>query len=93
MDPLGVAVSPDGAGVYVADSGSNTVSQHDLGADGGLQPKSTPAVATGGGSVHIAFSPLPCVSTSKEQCKDGGWRNFPQFKNQGDCVSFVETGK
>jgi hypothetical protein len=33
------------------------------------------------------------VSTSKEQCRDGGWRNFPQFKNHGDCVSFVETGK
>jgi hypothetical protein len=33
------------------------------------------------------------VPTSKDQCKNGGWRNFPQFKNQGDCVSFVETGK
>jgi hypothetical protein len=31
------------------------------------------------------------VPTSKEQCKNGGWRNFPQFKNQGDCVSFVAT--
>jgi hypothetical protein len=27
--------------------------------------------------------------TSGEQCKNGGWTNFPQFKNQGDCVSFV----
>jgi hypothetical protein len=35
----------------------------------------------------------PLVPTSKDQCKHGGWRNFPQFKNQGDCVSFVETGK
>ena len=24
-----------------------------------------------------------------EECKKGGWRNFPQFKNQGQCVSFV----
>jgi hypothetical protein len=31
--------------------------------------------------------------TRKDQCKKGGWRNYPQFKNQGDCVSFVETGK
>jgi hypothetical protein len=30
--------------------------------------------------------PLP---TSKDQCKNGGWRNYPGFKNQGDCVSFV----
>ena len=29
--------------------------------------------------------------TSKDQCKGGGWRNYPQFKNQGDCVSFVAT--
>jgi hypothetical protein len=34
-------------------------------------------------------SPLP---TSKDQCKNGGWRNFGVFKNQGDCVSFVATG-
>jgi hypothetical protein len=30
--------------------------------------------------------------TAKEQCKNGGWRNFGVFKNQGDCVSFVATG-
>ena len=33
------------------------------------------------------------VPTSKDQCKDGGWHQYPQFRNQGDCVSFVETGK
>jgi len=33
--------------------------------------------------------PLP---TSKEQCKNGGWRTYGVFKNQGDCVSFVATG-
>jgi hypothetical protein len=31
------------------------------------------------------------IPTTKEQCKNGGWRNFPGFKNQGDCVSFVAT--
>ena len=31
-------------------------------------------------------------STAKDQCKNGGWRNFPGFKNEGDCVSFVATG-
>jgi hypothetical protein len=30
--------------------------------------------------------------TSKDQCKNGGWRSFPGFRNQGDCVSFVATG-
>jgi hypothetical protein len=28
--------------------------------------------------------------TSKDQCKNGGWKALPQFKNQGQCVSFVE---
>jgi hypothetical protein len=29
--------------------------------------------------------------TSKDQCKKGGWKSFnnPSFKNQGQCVSFV----
>lgn len=32
---------------------------------------------------------------SKDECKDGGWRNFsdPAFKNQGDCVSWVDSRK
>jgi hypothetical protein len=29
--------------------------------------------------------------TSKEQCKKGGWTEFG-FKNQGQCVAFVERG-
>ena len=35
----------------------------------------------GGITVHDAGP------TSKDQCKDGGWQNFPGFRNQGDCVS------
>ncbi len=31
----------------------------------------------------------PRVPTSKAQCNKGGWRNYPQFKNQGQCVAFV----
>jgi hypothetical protein len=31
--------------------------------------------------------------TTTDQCKRGGWRNFPQFSNQGRCVRFVQTGK
>ena len=34
-------------------------------------------------------SPTP---TSKRQCKNGGWHNFPQFKNQGQCIAFVNHG-
>jgi hypothetical protein len=38
-------------------------------------------------TVHDAV-PFP---TAKDQCKNGGWRAFPQFRNQGQCVSFVES--
>jgi len=33
--------------------------------------------------------------TNKEECKQDGWRTFnvPRaFKNQGDCIQFVNTG-
>ncbi|MBI3636007.1 MAG: hypothetical protein HY216_07300 [Candidatus Rokubacteria bacterium] len=40
-------------------------------------------------SVAALTPPLP---TSADQCKNGGWRAFGVFKNQGDCVSFVATG-
>ena len=36
--------------------------------------------------VHDAAPPTP---TSKDQCKGNGWRNFPGFKNQGSCISFL----
>ena len=39
----------------------------------------------------VAVTPQPRVPITKGQCKNGGWRNFPGFKNQGDCVSFVAT--
>jgi hypothetical protein len=35
--------------------------------------------------------------TSKDDCKDGGWKNFTSapgpFKNQGDCVSYFAHQK
>ena len=46
-----------------------------------------------GGTGDLAFTPLP---TSKDQCKKGGWQRFRfpySFKNQGDCIQFVNTGK
>jgi hypothetical protein len=36
----------------------------------------------------IVMCALPA---NKAQCKNGGWRDYPPFKNQGDCVSFVAT--
>jgi hypothetical protein len=40
----------------------------------------------------ITIVDSPPMPTTKDQCRDGGWRAFGVFKNQGDCVSFVATG-
>ncbi len=34
---------------------------------------------------------LPPLPTTKEQCMNGGYKAFG-FKNQGECVAFVERG-
>jgi len=36
--------------------------------------------------------------TKKDECKKGGWAdltraNGSSFKNQGDCIQYVNTGK
>jgi hypothetical protein len=43
-------------------------------------------------SGDITVVDAPPLPTSKDQCKNGGWRDFADFKNQGDCVSWVATG-
>ena len=36
----------------------------------------------------------PRLPTSKDQCKRGGWESFGSaFRNQGQCVAFVERSK
>ena len=53
-------------------------------------PSNDPDWVVSNGDLTVTDAhPFP---TSMDQCKNGGWRNFPGFKNQGDCVSFVATG-
>ncbi len=48
----------------------------------------TPFVLDSG---DITITDAPSLPTSKEQCKNGGWRQFGKaFKNQGQCVAFVQ---
>ena len=43
-----------------------------------------------GNIVVVDSAALP---TAKAQCKNGGWKNYGDtFKNQGQCVAFVERG-
>jgi hypothetical protein len=36
-------------------------------------------------------APVLVAPTSKDQCKNDGWKAFPQFQNQGQCVSSVQS--
>jgi len=54
-------------------------------------------VSFNGNSTVYDFEPYQ-VASSKDQCKDGGWAalaraNGSSFKNQGDCIQYVNTGK
>ena len=40
----------------------------------------------------VTVTDASALPMSKDQCKNGGWRNYPQFKNQGQCVAFVNHG-
>jgi hypothetical protein len=49
------------------------------------------------GVTTFDFEPYQ-VATTKEQCMNGGWQNVKQadgssFKNQGDCIQYVNTDK
>jgi len=47
-----------------------------------------PDLVVGGDLTVVDAQPGP---TSKDQCKRGGWAQFG-FRNQGQCVAFVERG-
>ena len=59
-----------------------------------------PAPATAGNgflidNLNLSSGPI-APPTMKDQCESGGWKifNTPRtFKNQGDCIQFVNTGK
>jgi hypothetical protein len=40
----------------------------------------------------LVIVPMPANPTIKTECKEDGWLSF-DFRNQGDCIQFVNTGK
>ncbi|HAF09660.1 MAG TPA: hypothetical protein DCK98_06210 [Chloroflexi bacterium] len=47
-------------------------------------------------NVHLGAA--VAVTTGKDECKKGGWVTMTRaddstFKNQGDCIQYVNTGK
>jgi YVTN family beta-propeller protein len=89
VQPLGVAITPDGTRAYVTDGDSNTVSVIDTATNAVIA-----TISVGLDPVGIAITPAPQAPKSKEECKHGGYKKFGPpagpFKNQGQCVSYVE---
>ena len=51
-----------------------------------------------GNTTVYNFEPNLPTPANKSDCKDGGWQNLYRadgsaFKNQGDCIQYVNTGK
>lgn len=46
-------------------------------------------------NVETGFGLLALIPESKDQCMKNGWKdfNYPFFKNQGDCVSYVQSNE
>jgi hypothetical protein len=49
-------------------------------------------------NVQLGQGEAANVATKKDECKKGGWANLTRangtsFKNQGDCIQYVNTGK
>jgi hypothetical protein len=47
--------------------------------------------STSPGVVVVDVPPPARTPASKDQCRGGGWRDFG-FRNQGQCIAFVERG-
>jgi hypothetical protein len=64
-------------------------SASDTGLDGYLD---NVVVDTDADTTIYDFEPLPPVASSKNDCKNGGYQTYG-FKNQGQCIRFVEIGR
>jgi len=84
-DGLHAVVSPDGSRVYVSIETLGMVDAIDTSSDSVIA-----TIAVGGGPGSLAIGAMSHPIT-KDQCKDGGWMHFSNltFKNQGECILFV----
>ena len=85
-------ITPAGAiTVFSIPGGGGDPGMITLGPDGNLWFTEN----TGNKIGKVELRPVP---TNKDECKDGGWMNVYRadgspFKNQGDCIQYVNTGK
>jgi YVTN family beta-propeller protein len=89
IEPVGVAITPDGTRAYVTDPNPFTVAVIDTATNTVVA-----TIPVGLTPLGVAITPAPQTPKSKEQCKHGGYKKFGPpagpFRNQGQCVSYVE---
>ena len=52
------------------------------------RPRERELLPVAEGDILVTEAPRP-VPTTKDQCRDGGWRDFAIFQNQGQCIAYV----
>ena len=89
--PADMDVLSAGSTIRVIAINVGDTSVNDTGLDGYLD---NVVVDTADGVTTYDFEPATTPS-NKDECKKGGWETFntPVFKNQGDCIQYVNTGK
>jgi hypothetical protein len=100
--PAGIAAGPDGA-LWFTEAFANKIGR--VTPAGTFTEFPIPTVSSGpreitagpDGAMWFTESEANKIAritiepTSKAECKDGGWRQFG-FRNQGECVAFVNRG-
>lgn len=84
MDDFGAGSNVRAFALNVGDTSTS-----DVGLDGHLD---NVVVNLDSGTTIYDFDPVPSQPVTQNDCKSGGYTEFG-FKNQGQCIRFVETGK
>jgi hypothetical protein len=93
---VGIFVSAVNQSAFVGittDGSTQVISVFGFVTNGTIGPSDCPAVILGGNlnvvSGRIVITDAQPFPTARDQCKNGGWAQFG-FKNQGQCVAFVQ---
>ena len=91
---MGMAFDASGT-LYVANSGEGLNILRSSPARGDLVVFASAGLGSSPRDLVImpqVVNPPAGAPTVKEECKTDGWQSF-DFKNQGDCVQYINTGK
>ena len=92
-NPSYLAVTPDDARVYVS-NGSSIVTINEFDVIDTATDKLT-AVIPNPDNCSFGIAMAPLIPQTKDDCTNGGYQRFRSlaFRNQGQCIKYVEHGK